>query len=370
MLRTQTCCFATILIYLTATLGTALGATTHGPKEKDPKTKDPKTYDVWVTIEGPWAYLEDPKSQRLLLIAPGLDDHHIPSVTSSNHACDSGCKKASPYPPTGSPLPIKASVLQKIRDDKKGHRYVLSLPIPDFYGSSMYERSRVSPIWLQDPRARLVWYTGVMTSMMELHYTVTQLDGFSFSGKTLPFQDNNRIAIGMSPIGEITACDSGGRDAFKALTQLFQVELYVDLRNDDGSYPSDTGGEHPECLYDDSQNPHRRSSGSFQAIFDDLSDYIDHPSKQLAERARVNLEQLQLIVAFLSTNEAMEFENQRGKLRMFVEDTELVQAKSDSLNKEGALGSVALMRSIIFNNRHNGSGACRNPMLQFQVVPD
>ena len=41
---------------------------------------------------------------------------------------------------------------------------------------------------------------------------------------------------------------------------------------------------------------------------------------------------------------------------MFVEDTELAQAKSDSLNKEGALGSVAMMRSIIFNNRHNGSG--------------
>jgi hypothetical protein len=236
----------------------------------------------------------------------------------------------------------------------------------------MDEQSRVSPKWFQDPGAPQAWYTGSMTSVMELHYTVTKLDGFTLNnnGKTIPFQDNNRIAIGMSPIGEMTnICDPSGRDAFRFLTRLLGVTLYVDLKTDSGYYPSDSGGEY-QCLYDDTQNPHSGMGGSFQAILDDLADYIDAPSKEAAVRARFNLQQLKLVAPFFSMDDATEFESRRGNLRRFVEEKAEAPEKADLKKKDRALEDIASMRSIIFNNRHNGSGACRNPILHFQVVSD
>jgi hypothetical protein len=69
-----------------------------------------------------------------------------------------------------------------------------------------------------------------------------------------------------------------------------------------------------------------------------------------------------------SAKDSMDFDRSRAGLRMFVENTDQPHAKSEFPDRDQAIVRLARLRIIIGDNRHNGSGACRNPVLVFQVV--
>ncbi len=226
--------------------------------------------DVQVLVDGPWAYSEDPRdAKRIVLIAPTASsiNHFIPAIgykdgdlellldstieisNLASNPCP-GCSSDNPYKPK-----VDRQSLKDLLNSKKG-RYVISLPKPDFYEDGKHRESKVGMVWWGDcyPTCNGSSTRAPFTTQVILHYITNDSQGFTVNGgKSLDFEDHNRVEIYMNPKGKMEDCDSGGRLAFREMVRLFSLKLYVDYGDKNNNYPSDDDPQ--DCLGSDPQKP-------------------------------------------------------------------------------------------------------------------
>jgi hypothetical protein len=382
-------------------------STLQASSQRTTTTSNTTLPEVEVWVEGPWAYADDPRdAQSIVLIAPDSDSiQHthaavthsagdreldydsvleIRNLTHTQQAC-STCIRINAYP-----AGVDRRVLTNLLSSGTG-RYVISLPKPDRYEEAVGQESRVRSRWWDDCRpSQNCEGQPPHTTQAIFHYTVNRLDGFSIGPNAqqqtpLFFEDRHVITIFMTPKGEIDQCDSVGRLAFHHLVTLFSLNLFVDLRTKlvgsnaaTGPYPSDDPPGPSTCLDSDPQNPRNndpqnptfRVTRSIAAALDDLANYFRNPDQGSALQARAEWNQIyQYRHLIFKESERQQFDNSMAILKDILTGTENPQTtntKPDSAVIVRALDNLEVVRRrIVF---HNGSGACRNPILQLNPV--
>jgi hypothetical protein len=238
----------------------------------------PAVQPVYVILQGPWAFAQDPDNPgQLVAIAP-FSQHHTPlyigdgsegvTLTQATYKLNvpvanrSGARKAHPYAGSGSEM--KKDDFRRLRDTR-GEWYVFLFPQPDEINSAKIANSSVRTTW--DGTGTTATYT----SEMSLLYMVSSLDGFS--AECVPnatFDCSNsmgdhpqpyqvifgipaNINIGMLPVDEDDVqCHNHSRMAFRELVEALGLTLYVD-------FPSSTGVYDSACRDCDPQSPNYNS---------------------------------------------------------------------------------------------------------------
>jgi hypothetical protein len=280
-----------------------------------------------------------------------LPDSRIDISNLSSSPCP-GCSNENPYRSK-----INRQTLVDLLGSKKG-RYAISLPKPDSYEEGVRERSKVGTVWWKDcyPACSGSSKIGLYTTQVILHYKTKDSQGFNVDHNGLDFVDHDEFDIFMNPKGAIDDCDSGGRLAFKELVGLFSLKLYVDLQNSHKNYPSDDDPE--DCLGSDPQNP--SNTTSLELALELLGNYVIQPVPADAAQARTAWAQVNHAHNLVSMDERIQFERSMTKLDEFLKRVEAHNNKVDSSSTAQALKGIRTVRQSIF---HDGSGACRNPLL-------
>jgi hypothetical protein len=204
------------------------------------------TERVFVVFDGPWAFATDPKDPNTVLaIAPKTKSHRDLQVSASNKATvPAGTYDLSvPAHSTltaGTPDStfVQASIDAKSLEHAlaaKSERYVIRLPKPEAYAAAMRYRSRVGASYPPDPSTERDYVTSA-----SLRYSVSSLTGFSLAGtpdsgifNPLLLQvDTPTITFLIDPsIGDLPldSCYTHSREAFRDLTKLLGITLYVDF---------------------------------------------------------------------------------------------------------------------------------------------
>lgn len=202
-------------------------------------------------------------------------------------------------------------------------------------------------------------------TQMILHYSVTSLDGFILDATPYEFEDQRFIHIFMTPQGKMDPCDTGGRRAFAGLVGLFTLKsaepLYIDLPSPVGPYASDDPQGAPNCLDNDPQKPLPPPiAGSLEDALSYLDGYIVNPEQGEPRLARASFERVYNFRNLLPKEPRHSFEENMETLDIFLKR---VQEGSKPSSKEQikALQNFEIAKKSI--NRHDGSGACRNPLL-------
>lgn len=204
---------------------------------------------VFVTFEGPWAIVDDPKdANSVLALAPKTKRHRDLNVAASNSAnLAAGVYDLSVPPHSGlasgtldlsfAKAKIDAKSLQHALDDKSG-RYVIRLPKPESYVAAGRFRSRVGPTYPPDASTEQNYVIQV-----SLRYNVSSLSGFSLAGtpdtgtfNPLLLQVDTptiRFAIEPAQLDDPTdMCHTHSREAFRDTVKFLGLTLYVDFPND------------------------------------------------------------------------------------------------------------------------------------------
>jgi len=217
---------------------------------------------IFVTFEGPWAFVPDPKdANSILALAPKTKSHRDLYIAASNSAVlPSGIYDLSVPARTGvaagafDPRFLRAridpQVVQRVLDDKASDRYAIRLPKPDAYLAATLYRSRVSVTYPPDPSTEKEYASGA-----SLRYSVSTLTGFSLAGtpdtgafNPLLLQvDLPTILFAIEPAHDADPadkCDTHSRQAFHDLAALLTLTLYVDFPDT----PSDCHAKDPQAL--------------------------------------------------------------------------------------------------------------------------
>jgi hypothetical protein len=332
--------------------------------------------DVAVWVDGPWAYTDDPRdSTRIVLIAPEptAANHFVPAIGHKGGALeispDSTIQitnlSSNPCPTCSNDNPYRAKVdRQRLLDllKSKKDRYAISLPKPDYYEEGVGQESKVGTIWWGKcyPACTGSSTRKSFTTQVILHYTTKDSQGFSVDGTSYYFEDRNRVEIFMNPRGKMDDCDSGGRLAFRERARLFSLTRYIDYGDANNRYPSDDDPQ--DCLGSDPQNPSNGKVASLEVALERLEDYVMQPASADASQAREAWIQVNHARNLVSKDNKREFERSMASLAEFLKRAGLREkANIDSALTLGALQSLrAVHQSIPF---HDGSGACRNPVL-------
>jgi hypothetical protein len=219
------------------------------------------TKDVYVIFEGPWAIVPDPKdANSVIAVAPKTKSHRDLVVQTWDKTLASGIYDLSlptrSGPATGT---IDPNILQAKIDprsvqhvlDSKSERYAIRLPKPEAYVEATHYRSRAGSVYPPDASTEKDYVTSV-----SLRYSVATLTGFSLAGSPdsgafnplLLRVETPTINFVIEPAHDpdpADKCHTHEREAFRALTKLVNVTLFLDFPND----PS-------ECQGRDPQNPH------------------------------------------------------------------------------------------------------------------
>jgi hypothetical protein len=266
--------------------------------------------------------------------------------------------------------------------------YIISLPRPDYYEQAVARPSRLRYGWwdecrpsnpppptLPDKSCKGTSAEGRFVTQMILHYSVTTLDGFYLDTKKHPFEDQRFIHIFMTPQGKMDPCDTGGRGAFFALVGLFTLKsakpLYIDLPKPmtQTNYASDDLPGMPNCLDNDPQKPlPPPMAGSLASALSYLRDYILNPKQGNARLARASFNRVYGFRALISTETKSPKETFEDSMRDLDEFLKTVQGgKKPRASKQiRALEDLEAATGPI--NRHDGSGACRNPLLPLSAM--
>jgi len=339
------------------------------------------THQVTVSVEGPWAYADDPAHPgRIVLIAPQDRVGHFPPAATSAHA-EAHLKlystldinnRVSPAAPTCTISAFEphfaTDLLKTIVDPavKKG-RYVLSLPAPDSCQDSVTMESKISPIWWKDGNFDLKKVVqGYFATKIELIYTVSDLQGFVLDGMKYDFESNDRISILMDPKGELDYCDGGSRGAFGALIAVFHDKdhnftYFADFPIDDpvppnrGTYDAYCWDSDPQHLNNGSGTIMAKQSGRLLAHARSLQSFIKSPAKDRAQQARRDVEALQAALHHSHSHATSEANTALDELQKFVGNPSTVSERA----------RPALITEVddLVNIFHNGSGACRKAIV-------
>jgi hypothetical protein len=212
---------------------------TSGPPE--PRRATP---EIFVTFEGPWAIVADPKNANsVLAIAPKTKSHAPLGVVPANIHLDAGVYELSiPAASAGAPSfdknLFKADVVPEAIQralDSKG-RYVIRLPKPEAYVAETRSASRVSSTYPPDASTEQEY-----ASAVSLRYSVSSKTGFQLTGtqdaggafKPLLFELSvPAMRFTIDPIEaplQDEPCHTHAREAFHDVAQLVGLKLYVDF---------------------------------------------------------------------------------------------------------------------------------------------
>jgi hypothetical protein len=351
----------------------------------EPATPNISLQDVEVWVEGPWAYTDDPRdSTRIALIAPNpksighlapavahrtgdlkLDADSVLEIANLAHLpqpCSTCSMVVAPQPK------VLKQKLTDVLNAKKGW-YVITLPKPDFYEEAVGQESKIGSVWWDDCRPNCITSSVRQshTTQIILHYSVNALQGFTVNKTKLDFQDRHTVNIFMTPKGEIDDCDSGARATFKELVALFSLQLYIDLPVSSGHYPSDDDPGTPNCLDSDPQKPANNVAGSLADALERLRDYILEPAPGLASRARAAWNQLNQARNLVPSGDLPTFNENMAGLDQFLRSAE--EAKKTTPDSPATMRALLSLKAVSQSiPRHNGSGACRNPLLKLNPV--
>lgn len=233
-----------------------------------PQPLPQKNQDVWVSVEGPWAFADDTDKSKMVLIAPSNTGHSGPFVQHALGEQDLATpseitilnKVDGPKTCSGEDCAntydaeVKRGTIDRITHPDKNPPYVVRLPRPDDYWGGVAANSRIGTSWTEDPSERdKSWDQRPYTTKIWLHYTVSKLEGFKIGDAQYSFQGphHNELVVEMTPIGKgDKKCDMPSRAAFKALVGLFGLELYADFQDE-----STSGSYSPDCWKCDPQSP-------------------------------------------------------------------------------------------------------------------
>jgi hypothetical protein len=211
-------------------------STPPGPKRATP--------EIFVTFEGPWAIVADPKNANsVLAIAPKTKSHRPLGVVPANVHLDAGVYDlAIPTAGVGNPTVdkniFKATIAPEAVQravDSKG-RYVIRLPKPEAYLAETRYSSRVSSTYPPDASSEQEY-----ASAVSLRYSVSSMTGFQLTGtqdaggafKPLLFELNMpAMRFTIDPVAAPLLdepCHAHAREAFHDLVQLVGLTLYVDF---------------------------------------------------------------------------------------------------------------------------------------------
>jgi len=256
-------------------LATLLVSCSHSNQESIPAARaatlsTAASEKVFVTFEGPWAFVADPKDPNVVLaLAPKTKAHLDLNVSASNDVTLAAGVYELTVPPHGAPTTaaldptfaqakIDAKSLQHALDDKSG-RYVIRLPKPEAYGTAGRRLARVGSTYPPGPPSEQKY-----ANQVSLRYTVAALSGFSLggtpdTGALKPFTlelDTPAIRFVIAPVADDPAdlCSTHSRGAFRDLTKFLSLKLYVD-------FPDDAGGCHGKDPQTTSVKSHERTPG-------------------------------------------------------------------------------------------------------------
>ena len=198
---------------------------------------------VFVVFEGPWALAPDPKdASKILAIAPKTKSHRDLYVAASKRATlaagvfdlslpVSGGTGAPSIDPDILQAKTTAADLQRALD-AKSVRYVIRLPKPEAYLASTKVRSRIGPAYPAAASEK------EYVSAVSLRYSVSALNGFSLSGtpdsgsfnpQLLEVGNPAMVSFMIDALPEDEPCHGHSREAFRDLTGLLNLTLFVDF---------------------------------------------------------------------------------------------------------------------------------------------
>jgi hypothetical protein len=216
------------------------------------------TKDVYVVFEGPWAFAPDPKdANSVIALAPKTKSHRDLVVQTRDKTLASGIydlslpARSGPAAGTVDPNVLQAKIdPQSVQHvlDSKSERYAVRLPKPEAYVAATHYRSRAGSAYPPDASTEKDYVTSV-----SLRYSVTTLTGFSLAGSPdsgafnplLLRVETPTINFVIQPAHDpepADKCHTQEREAFRDLTKLVNVTLFLDFPND----PSDCHGKDPQ----------------------------------------------------------------------------------------------------------------------------
>jgi hypothetical protein len=206
------------------------------------------TKDVYVVFEGPWAFAADPKdANSVIALAPKTKSHRDLIVQTWDKALGSGIYDLSLPTRTGPAAgTVDPNILQAKIDpqsvqhvlDSKSERYAIRLPKPEAYVAGTHYRGRAGATYPPDASTEKDYVTSV-----SLRYSVTTLTGFSLAGSPdsgtfnplLLRVETPTINFLIEPAHDpdpADKCHTHEREAFRDLTKLVTVKLFLDYPND------------------------------------------------------------------------------------------------------------------------------------------
>ena len=216
------------------------------------------TKDVYVVFEGPWAFAPDPKdANSVIALAPKTKSHRDLIVQTWDKTLASGIydlslpARSGPAAGTVDPNILQAKIdPQSVQHvlDSKSERYAVRLPKPEAYVAATHYRSRAGSAYPPDASTEKDYVTSV-----SLRYSVTTLTGFSLAGSPdsgvfnplLLRVETPTINFLIEPAHDpdpADKCHTHEREAFRDLTKLVNVTLFLDFPND----PSECHGKDPQ----------------------------------------------------------------------------------------------------------------------------
>jgi hypothetical protein len=209
-----------------------------------PDSKQTST-EIFVTFEGPWAIVADPKNPaNVIAIAPKTKSHALLAVVPANIHLDAGVYDLA-IPASGAggnvaidkgifQAPVDPNAVQHALDDKG--RYAIRLPKPAAYVVETRSASRVGNTYPPGASTEQSY-----ASAIALRYNVAGTAGFQLAGtpetgvaiKPLLLELNTRVVrFTIDPIQAPLSdepCHNHAREAFHDLTRLIGLALYVDF---------------------------------------------------------------------------------------------------------------------------------------------
>lgn len=206
----------------------------------------PATTEIFVTFEGPWGIVPDPKdANNILAIAPKTKTHRLLAVVPANTELDAGVYDLAipARSAVGTPSFDKGIFRAKVDPQKVQHdfdiraeRYIIRLPKPEGYLAETHSPSRVGATYPPDASTEQNY-----ASAVSLRYSVTSKTGFQLAGTQDVGGDFKPLLLELNtPVIRFTIdpievhlhdddCYTHAREAFHDLVLLLGLSLYVDF---------------------------------------------------------------------------------------------------------------------------------------------
>lgn len=298
--------------------------------------------EVWIIVNGPWTYVEDPDdSTRVVITAPN-PDHHLPpaltpqpdgispSLPMGHHTlqvvnraavCSATAPRGAEVPASLFPLSnIDKATIQGVIQNRESRysRYSISLPKPCYYSSAETSYSIISPDPITGSPAD---QEKAYTTGMILHYFVTadspatltlRPDLGDTSTVPVPFHDN-KITIEMrtDDLPENTPpCDPMSADSFRK-----EIGLFTQTQTFHLWFPetNEVGGQKKGHYADNCQDPEliaaklspkdKAAAPKVLAEIKAVEEYFAHPNPKDKRRAEQKLNDIQKTINGFQANQ-------------------------------------------------------------------